>query len=398
MHTIISIADNVNIIRVNDRRTHLFENLWPLPYGVSYNSYLIIDEKTALLDTVQFGSENTYVERIESLLDGRELNYLIINHMEPDHSGEIESVLLRWPGVQIVGNLQTRKILANYYTFPEENFHEVADGDTLPLGKHTLQFHLTPWVHWPETMMTYETSEKILFSADAFGTFAAADGAIIDTEPSLDDYESEMRRYYSNIVGKYNGMVQKALAKLAGLKVKTLCPLHGPVWRDKAKEVIALYDKWSRAEADNAAVVIYGSMYNNTAHMADHIAETAAAGGVADIKVYDVSKTHLSYLISEIWRCKYVVLGSCSYNGGMFPLMEMLCSTMKSIGLKDRSLAIFGTGSWAGGGVRTLKIFAEESGWNMICDPVEILGRATPEKMERLDGIAQAIIKEMSEK
>ncbi len=395
MHSIISIGDNINIVRVNDRRTNLFENLWPLPYGVSYNSYLIVDEKTALLDTVEFGSEHTYIERIEELLGGRSLDYLIINHMEPDHSGEMESVLLRWPGVQIVGNGQTRKILANYYKFPEKNFHEVADGDTLPLGRHTLQFHITPWVHWPETMMTYETEEQILFSGDAFGTFAATDGAIIDTEPSIGDYESEMRRYYSNIVGKYNGMVQKALAKLAGLPVKTVCPLHGPVWRGKAPEIIALYDKWSKAEADDAVVVIYGSMYNNTAHMADHIAEAAAAGGVADIKVYDVSKTHLSYLISEIWRCRYVVLGSCSYNGGMFPLMETLCGTMKSMGLKNRSLAIFGTGSWAGGAVRTLKIFAEESGWDRICEPVEIFGRATPEKMAALDGIAEALIEEM---
>ncbi len=239
-------------------------------------------------------------------------------------------------------------------------------------------------------MMTYLVGEQMLFSADAFGTFGATDGAVIDATMQ-GGYESEMRRYYSNIVGKYNAMVQKALGKLAGLPVKTICPLHGPVWRKKAPEVIALYDKWSKAEADDAVVVIYASMYNNTAHMADYIAKTAAAAGVADIKVYDVSKTHISYLISEIWRCKYVVLGSCAYNGGMFPLMEMLCSTMITTGLKNRSLAIFGTGSWAGGGVRTLKEFAAASGWESICEPVEVLGRATPEKMTAFDPIAEAL-------
>jgi flavorubredoxin len=391
MQNIISIGDRIYLIGINDRRTHLFENIWPLPHGVSYNSYLIVDDKTALLDTVEAGSGEGYIERIEALLEGRTLDYLVVNHLEPDHSSQIGTIMMRWPEVSIIGNGQTRKILAGYYTVPQENFIEVADGDTLSLGKHTLQFHFTPWVHWPETMMTYETSEQILFSADAFGTFAATDGNPIDTAPLEGMYESEMRRYYSNIVGKYNGPVQKALAKLSGLTVRTLCPLHGPVWREHAAEVIALYDKWSKCEANNAAVIIYASMYGNTARMADHIAEAAASRGVRDIKVYDVSKTHLSYLISEIWRCKYVVLGSCSYNAGMFPLMEMLCNTMKSMCLKNRSLAIFGSGSWAGGGMRALNQFAGESGWDKLCESVEIIGRAVPEKMASLDSIAEAL-------
>lgn len=379
------------MIGVSDRRTKAFENLWPLDNGVTYNSYLIADEKSALLDTVQLGSEGAYIERVESLLEGKPLDYLVINHMEPDHSGEIEAVLMRWPGVRIVGNSQTRKILEKYYSFPASDFMEVADGDTLELGKHTLKFYLTPWVHWPETMMTYETAEQMLFSGDAFGTFGTTDGNDMDTDDLLDRFVDEMRRYYSNIIGKYSGMVQKALAKTSGLAIKTICPLHGPVWRKHVKDVLALYDKWSKWGADDAVVVIYGSMYNNTAGMADYVARKMAEKGVTDIKVYDSSKTNLSYLISEMWRCKYIVLASCSYNGGMFPLVDNVCRTMLSLSLKNRSLAIFGTGSWGGGAVRTLKMFADDSGWEQVCEPVEIFGRATPERMGQLDVLAEAV-------
>ena len=273
MQTNVSIAEGVYLIGVNDRRTALFENIWPIPYGVSYNSYLIRDDKCALLDTVEFGSEGAYLDRIEEILGERELDYLVVNHMEPDHSGEIGTVLKRYPSVKLIGNAMTRKILLGYTGDLGDRFMEVKDGDSLSLGKHTLHFYMTPWVHWPETMMTYESTEKILFSADAFGTFGATDGAMTDALTDLAEYREEMRRYYSNIVGKYGGMVQKALAKLSSLDVKTLCSLHGPVWSRQAGEVIGLYDKWSRCEADEEAVIIYASMYNNTAHMANHIAD-----------------------------------------------------------------------------------------------------------------------------
>lgn len=395
MQTNVSIADGIYLIGVDDRRTALFENIWPLPCGVSYNSYLIRDERSVLLDTVQFGSESAYIDRIEAALQDAALDYLVINHMEPDHSGEIESVLRRFPAVRIIGNRQTRRILESYYGDVSANFMEVKDGDTLELGRRSLRFFMTPWVHWPETMMTYETTDKLLFSGDAFGTFGTADGAATDAETDLSRYEDEMRRYYSNIVGKFGGMVQKALAKLASLEVSALCTLHGPVWRRQAGEVLALYDKWSRCEADNEAVIIYASMYNNTARMADYIAERMAASGIEGIRVYDVSKTHLSYLISEIWRCRYVVLGSCAYNTGMFPLMELLCNTMLHYGLKNRRLALFGSCSFGGGGVRNLKRFAQESGWEMICDPVEVTGRATSENLEKFLPLAEAVASEM---
>lgn len=397
MQTNVSIADNIYLIGVDDRRTALFENLWPLPAGVSYNSYLIRDERCVLLDTVQFGSEGAYIDRIESALQGRSLDYLVINHMEPDHSGEVESVVRRYPAVRILGNWQTKRILESYFGDVSANFMEVKDGDSLDLGSHSLRFFMTPWIHWPETMMTYETTEKFLFSGDAFGTFGTVDGAATDRQTDLNRYESEMRRYYSNIVGKFGGMVQKGLAKLASLEIRALCPLHGPVWERQASEVISLYDKWSRCEADNDAVIIYASMYNNTAHMADYIAKRMTANGIEGIKVYDVSKTHLSYLISEIWRCRYVVLGSCAYNTGMFPLMELLCNSMLHYGLKNRRLAIFGGCSFGGGGVRELKKFAAGSEWEMICDPVEITGRATPESLEKLLPLADAVASAMKD-
>lgn len=391
MKTNFNITDDIYLIGVNDRRTALFENIWPIPHGVSYNSYVIRDEKCAILDTIEFGSEGAYIDRIKLVIGDRPLDYLVVNHMEPDHSGEIETILRYYPSVKLVANKQTRKIMEGYFGDVSANFLEVKDGDSISLGKHTLRFYTTPWVHWPETMMTYEESEKILFSADAFGTFGTTDGAMTDTQTDIAVYEEEMRRYYSNIVGKYGIMVQKALAKLSSLDVKILCPLHGPIWSRQAGEVISLYDKWSRGEADESVVVIYASMYNNTAHMANYVADRLADQGIKGVKVYDVSKTHLSYLISEIWRCRYVVLGSCAYNSEMFPLMELLCTSMLHYGLRNRDLAIFGSYSFNGGGVRALKKFADASGWNMLCEPVEVAGRATPENLAKFDGFADSI-------
>lgn len=396
----ISIAPDIYLIGVNDRRTQLFENIWPLPAGVSYNCYLIADEKTVLLDTVQSGSEVAFIERVEAHLGGRPLDFLVVNHMEPDHTGELQEVRMRWPNVKVLGNSQTRKIMENYYGDVSGYFTEIADGDTLPLGKHTLSFHHTPWVHWPETMMTFERENGILFSGDAFGTFGCVDGEAMDGGAlGLNGYEEDMRRYYSNIVGKYGNMVQKALGKLSSLPVKTICPVHGPVWRKYMKEVVSLYDKWSRGEADDAVMIVYASMYGNTARVAGHIASELAAEGVRDVRVYDVSKTHLSYLISEMWRCRYIIFGSCSYNANMFPLMELLCTTVKNYGsnLKGREFAFFGTGSWSGGAVRTLKAFAAESGWNLICEPVEAFGLATPDKLAQFEPLAEAVTERIKE-
>lgn len=246
------LSERIYWTGVYDRRKHLFENMWPLPEGVSYNSYLIKDEKCALMDTVESGSDRSYLDWLADTLEGRPLDYLVIHHMELDHSGEIENLIRQYPDVRIVGNAKTFRVLEAYFgKLP--NLVEVKDGDTLSLGYHNLKFVFTPWVHWPETMMSYDTTDGVLFSGDAFGMFGATDGGVFDDQVDFARYESEMRRYYSNIVGKYSGMVQKALAKLSSARIGAICPLHGLVWRSDPARVIGLYDRWSRYEADDAA-------------------------------------------------------------------------------------------------------------------------------------------------
>ncbi len=387
----IKVTDTIHYIGVNDRRKELFENLWPLPNGVCYNSYLICDEKTALLDTVEAGaSGENFLAMIEESLEGKALDYLIINHMELDNSGEIADVVRRWPNIEIIGNSKTFKILEAYYGI-KDNLREVKDGDELNLGHHNLKFVFTPWVHWPETMMTYCTEEKVLFSADAFGTFGALDGTIFDDEIDFESYREEMRRYYSNIVGKYSNMVQKAFKKLEGVDIKMICPLHGPVWRTNPGKVVELYDRWSKYIARDGVVIIYASMYGNTAEVADYIARKLAEQGVRKIKVHDVSKTHISYLISDIWKYQGVILGSCAYNSEMFPMMEYLTRELQHMNVKNKYLGLFGSYSWNGGGVRNLNAFAENIGWEMVAPAADLFGAPTPEKLEACDVIAEGM-------
>lgn len=386
----VEVLNKIYYIGVNDRRKQLFENMWPLPNGVSYNSYVIDDEKTALLDTVEMGSGKQFLESIDEVLQGRDLDYLIVNHMEPDHSGEIGDVVRRYPDVQIVGNSKTFKILKGYFGI-EDNLLEVCDGDTLSLGYHVLKFVFTPWVHWPETMMTYDTTDKVLFSADAFGTFGTLDGGIFDDEVDFESYREEMRRYYSNIVGKYSNMVQKAFAKLSGVEIKAICPLHGPVWRTNPARVVELYDRWSTYKSRDGVVIVYASMYGNTAQVADYIARKLSEAGVKQIKVHDVSKTHISYIISDIWKYRGVILGSCAYNAEMFPMMESLTRELQHMGVKDKYLGLFGSHSWNGGGVRNLQCFADNIGWDMVAPAADLFGTPTPEKLAACDCIAASM-------
>lgn len=388
----VNVTDRIYWLGTNDRRKHLFENIWPIPNGVSYNSYLIVDEKTALLDTIEMGTDSSYLRWIESILEGRELDYLIINHMELDHAGEIGMIVRRWPNVQIIGNRKTFKILEGYYGITE-NLMEVCDGADLDLGYHKLKFVFTPWVHWPETMMSYDTTDGVLFSADAFGTFGTLDGGVFDDEIIVKDYIDDMRRYYSNIVGKYSNMVQKAFAKLEGVPVNKICPLHGPVWRKDPSVVLGLYDKWSRYEADHqdGVVIIYASMYGNTAQVADYMARKLSEQGIKHIKVHDVSKTHISYLISDIWKYRGVILGSCAYNTQMFPLMENLTRELEHMAVKGKLLGLFGSYSWNGGGVRNLNTFAENIGWEVVAPAEDLFGTPTADKLKVCDSIAQAM-------
>ena len=389
MLTTVNITDDIHYIGVNDRETYLFENLWPLDQGVSYNSYLINDEKTAVFDTVKNTKMNDFIGKIASILKGRKLDYLVINHMEPDHSGSIKSLQNQYPDLILVGNAKTFEMMENFYG-PMNNYLVIKDGDTLSLGNHELVFYMTPMVHWPETMMTYEKTTGILFSMDAFGGFGSLDGGVFDDEVNLEFYMDETRRYYSNIVGKYGAMVQKALKKLteAQIPINVIAPTHGPVWRSAPSCIIDYYDRWSRAETEEGVVIVYGSMYGNTQKMADVIARRLSEKGIKNIRIYDASKTHVSYLVSDIWRFKGVILGSCAYNTGLFPTMETLVNKLENSQLKNRLLGIFGTASWSGGGVSSLNKFAEKIKWEQVGESVEAVSSPKDEDFEKCIQIA----------
>lgn len=397
MNSSVKITDDIYYVGVNDRDTALFENLWPLDKGVSYNSYLILDEKTALIDTVKESKISEFFDKIRHLLNGRALDYLIINHMEPDHSGSIPELLQEFPGIKIVGNKTTFQFIKDLYKV-EDNFQEIKDGSVLNLGKHTLKFYLTPMVHWPETMMTYDEKDKILFSGDAFGGFGTLDGGIFDDEVRIDFFEDEIRRYFSNIIGKYTKMVQRALNKLkdANIDIDIIAATHGPVWRKDPKRIIDLYDKWSRCETEKGVVIAYGSMYGNTEEMAEYVARKLAEEGIKEIKIMSVSKTHISYIINEIWKYKGVILGSCTYNQGLFPYMESLVQWLAHNDIKNHVLGIYGTYGWSGGGVSTLVKYNEQMKWPLVYEPVEAKLSAKAEDFKKLDELAKAMAREIN--
>lgn len=371
MFNAVKITESIHWVGTNDRRLALFENLWPLPHGVAYNSYIINDDKVALIDTVEAGQLDEYILKIEDVIGkGKQIDYLIINHMEPDHSGLIPSITSRYPNIKIVGNTKTADMINNFYGITD-NLHIVKEGDTIDLGTHKLKFFMTPMVHWPETMVTYEETSKTLFSMDAFGSFGSLDGGIFDDEVDLEFFEEEMRRYYSNIVGKYGVMVQNAIKKLSGLEIKTICSTHGPIWRSNVNRVIELYDKWSKFETEEGVVIVYGTMYGNTAKMAETIGRTLSEQGIKNIQIYDASKTHISYIIRDIWKYKGLIIGSCAYNAEMFPPIEALTTKLLHMGVKNHLLGMFGTYSWSGGGVSNLVKFAEKIKWDVVAEPVE---------------------------
>lgn len=368
---ITEFVKNIHYVGVNDRVKQKFEGLWPLPNGVSYNSYLITDEKTALIDTVDLCYGERFLAKIQAILGDKPIDYLIINHMEPDHFG-LRSGLIRqvYPKMKIVGNAKTLSMIEGFYGICDY-FMEIKDGDVLPLGKKKLRFYLTPMVHWPETMMTYCENDALLFSGDAFGCFGAVDGGVTDEQMNTDRYWSEMYRYYSNIVGKYGSPVQKALAKLAEVKIETICSTHGPVWQKNVEKVISIYDKLSRYEAEEGVVIAYGSMYGNTEQMAEEIARELAAQGIKNIVMYNLSFTDPSYVLSDIFRYKGLIIGGPTYSNQLFPPVEALTRMIEVRDIKNRIFGYFGSFTWAGASVRRLGTFAETMKWTNVCSPVE---------------------------
>lgn len=365
-----AVAKDIYYVGVNDRQKALFENLWPLPGGVSYNSYLIVDDKTVLVDTVDICYSDLFFKRVAKLLDGRKLDYLVVDHMEPDHAGSIRLLRQLYPDVKIVGNKQTFGMLAGYHGITD-GLHEVKEGDKLELGHHTLSFYMAPMVHWPEVMMTYEETEKVLFSADAFGTFGTLDGGVLDTDIDTERYWSEMVRYYSNIVGKYGSPVQRALKKLSALEIRTICSTHGPVWTEQSSRVISLYDRLSRYEGLDGVTIVYGSMYGHTEQMAEDIATALSDGGVRHIAMHNVSKSHGSYILRDVFNYRGLIVGCPTYSGQLYPEVEMVLSEIKHREVKDRLFSYFGSFTWAGAAVKHLAAYAEAMKWEVVGTPVE---------------------------
>ena len=370
MYKLKEIADKIYYVGVNDRQKALFENMWPLPYGVSYNSYLIVDEKTVLVDTVDVCYSDIFLKKIEDALAGRELDYLIVNHMEPDHAGSIRLLRHRYPGVQIVGNTKTFGMLAGFHGI-KEGLYEVKEGDSLNIGSRSLTFYMAPMVHWPEVMVTYDAADKLLFSADAFGTYGALDGGVIDTEMNVEHFWEEMIRYYANIVGKYGNPVQMALRKLSGLEIQTICSTHGPVWREYIAKVVGIYDRLSRYEGEEGVVIVYGSMYGNTEQMAEAIASSLADNGVRNIVMHNVSKSPASYILKDIFKYKGLIIGSPTYSNQLFPEVDSLLTKIEMREVKNRYFGYFGSFCWAGAAVKRLCAFGEKMKWQTVGCPVE---------------------------
>ncbi|MBP1665083.1 MAG: flavodoxin/nitric oxide synthase [Bacteroidetes bacterium] len=370
MYSNTEIAKEIYYVGVNDRIKHKFENMLPLPHGVSYNSYLITDDKIALIDTVDVCYSEIFIDKIKSQLADRTIDYLIINHMEPDHSGSISFIRKYYPNITVVGNKKTLEMLEGYYGI-DDNTLEITDGETLSLGRHQLQFHLTPMVHWPETMMTFDVTENVLFSGDAFGCFGTLDGGVIDTQMNTDKYWDEMIRYYANIVGKYGSPVQKALQKLTPLDIKIICSTHGPVWKEQVSKAVDIYDRMSRYEGKEGAVVVYGSMYGNTEQMAEAVAQGLVTGGVRNVVMHNVSKSDASDILRDIFKYKGLVIGCPTYCNELHPEIDSLLKKIEIRAIKKREFAYFGSFSWAGVANKKLAEFGEKMKWRTVNFTVE---------------------------
>ncbi len=385
----VHITNDIYWLGVNDRETDLFEALWPIPRGVAYNSYIIKDEKCVLIDTVKATYQTEYINKIQSLIGNDKcIDYLVINHMEPDHSGAITMLRNIYPDMKIVGNSKTLDYLKGFYKITD-NTITIKDEEELDLGSRKLKFYVTPMVHWPETMMTLDQSSGMLFSGDAFGGFGTLDGGIFDDEVNMNFYGEETLRYYSNIVGKYAPMAQRAIKRLRELDIKIIGSTHGPVLRKNPWKVVDDYDRWSSYSTEKGVVIAYASMYGNTKLLAEAIARNLAENGIDQIKLFDVSRQHLSYAIANIWRYRGLILGSCTYNTKIFPLMEQLLTFFENANIKNHVLGLFGSYTWSGGAVTRLKNFSEKSKIETLEPVIEIKHSATEEDLELCKELAK---------
>ncbi|MGI5913775.1 MAG: FprA family A-type flavoprotein [Bacteroidales bacterium] len=399
MHCTKRITEDMSWVGGSDRRLALFENVFPIPRGVSYNSYLIEDEKTVLLDTVDRAISTLFFENIEHILGNRRLDYLVVNHMEPDHAATMAELVMRYPEIKIVGNTKTLAMIKQFFNFDADSrFVTVKEGDTLSTGRHLFTFYMAPMVHWPEAMVTYDNSDKILYSADAFGTFGAINGNLYADEVNFEsEWLPDARRYYTNIVGKYGNQVQALLKKLGSVDIKVICPLHGPVWRENLGWFIDKYIKWSTYEPEEIAVMIaYGTIYGGTENVANIIASKLADAGVRNVAMYDVAGTHPSVIVSESFRCSHLVFASASYNAGILGSMETALLDLKAHNLQNRKVALIENGTWAPtAGKYMVNLFGSMKNIEIIGDMVTIKSTVKEDQLADIEALAGKIAESM---
>lgn len=388
------IRPGIHWVGVNDRTTDLFEGLWPLPDGTSYNSYLVVGEKVALVDSVKAAFADELLANIAAVVDPARLDYLVVNHMEPDHSGALPLLRRVAPNAEVLATAQAIPMLSSFYGITD-GARAVADGERVDLGGKVLSFHAIPFVHWPETMASYEETENTLFPCDAFGSFGALDGVLFDDEADLSHYESEAVRYFANIVGMVSKPVLTAINKLSGFPIEVIAPSHGLVWRQDPGRIVDLYARLARMEGEPAVTVVYGSMYGQTQRMADAVARGVTAAGVA-VRVVDASRVHPSFVLAEAWRRRGLVLGSPTYDGGILPAVERVLRLLARKRLANRVAGLFGSSGWQGGAVRKMADEVSGLGWELV-DKVEFRGAPRREDLARGGELGRGVAQRVTE-
>ena len=400
MHSTRKVKDDLIYVGGSDRRLSRFENLFPIPKGVSYNSYVLLDEKTVLFDTADESISRQYIENVVHALNGRPLDYMVVQHMEPDHCAMIDDMLRRYPEVKMVCSAKAVGMFAQFYgTDVAARALVVKEGDKLSTGEHTLHFVMAPMVHWPEVMVTYDEKDKILFSADAFGTFGALAGNIFDDEITFDaTWMNDARRYYANIVGKYGVQVQTLLKKAASLDIEMICPLHGPIWHKDLGLLLEKYQKWSTYEPEDKTVMIaYATMYGNTENAANVLAGMLADKGVKNIAMYDVSETDVSELVAESFRCSHLVFAAPTYNSGIQPKMEAYLSDIKALNLQNRTVAVIDNGTWAAtAGKQMIGMLEGMKNMTILENPISIKSALAENQLGALEALADELAKQVN--
>ncbi|WP_077074702.1 FprA family A-type flavoprotein [Aedoeadaptatus urinae] len=396
MYTVRKVTDDLYWVGANEHRLHLFENIHPIPRGVSYNSYLLMDEKTVLFDTVDWAVCREFLNNVEHVLDGRDLDYVIINHLEPDHAASLDEVLIRYPNAKVISNERAFMMMRQFGFNVDGKEIQVAEGDAMSFGKHEITWVAAPMVHWPEAMVSFDVTNGVLFSADAFGTFGALDGKLFADEVNFDrDWLDDARRYLTNIVGKYGPHVQDLLKKAGTIDIKIICPLHGPVWREDLGYFIEKYDKWSRYEPEEDGVLlVYASMYGNTEYAAQCLATKLCERGMTNVHMYDVSKTHVSYLVSEAFRLSHIVLASVTYNLEIYPVMHQFLNEIRMLNLQNRTVGIIENGTWAPQAGTLMEEFLDKNMKLMdtLGGEVTVSSSLTDSTEKELDGLADSIV------